>query len=140
MTEYLDNIRDDFKKSFFSESIGLEINDVSEGNVKLVLPYRQSFENMQNTIHGGIYATILDTTMGLTCRTFDYDAAITIQMSIQFIRAVREEAIHSTATVISRNNKTMLVEGKLYDEQGYLVAHSTGTFKVVKDETTHDAD
>ena len=138
MVNQLEKIQEEFKYSLFSDSIGLELSEVCEGHIKITLPYRKSFENMQETIHGGIYATILDTTMGLTCRTLGYDAAITIHMSIQFIRPVREEAIYCTASVISANSKTMLVEGRLFDQKDNLVAHSTGTFRVIKDKSAHD--
>lgn len=133
MGKLFDDIREDFKESLFSEFIGLQLGEVSDGKVTVSLPYQTSFENMQQTIHGGVYATVLDTVMGMTCRTIGFDAAITIQMSIQFLKPVREGTIYGEASIVSNNTKTMLVEGKLFDDARNLVAHSTGTFRVLKD-------
>lgn len=134
MGNQFDEIREGFKQSRFSEFIGLQLDAVSEGKVTLSLPYQTSLENMQQTVHGGVYATVLDTVMGLTCRSLGYDAAITIQMSIQFLKPVRQGTIYADASIISHNNKTMLVEGRLYDEDKNLIAHSTGNFRVIKHE------
>lgn len=132
MGSNFERIREDFKQSLFSEFIGLQLDEVSEGKVILSLPYQKSFENMQQTIHGGVYATVLDTVMGLTCKTLGFDSAITIQMSIQFLKPVRQGAIYADASIVSNSGKTMLVEGRLFDEERNLVAHSTGTFRVLK--------
>ncbi len=132
MTNHLAKVREGFKDSHFSEYIGLQMEEVEEGRVTLSLPYLTSLENIQNTVHGGIYATVLDTTMGMTCRSLGFDTAITIQMSIQFLKSVSKGTIYSEATVINQGRSTALVEGRLFDEDRNLIAYSTGTFRVSK--------
>ncbi len=70
--------------------------------------------------------------MGMAGRSLGFNEVMTIQLSIQYLKPVIESAIYSEATVVHQSRSTVLVEGKLFDEEKNLVAHSTGTFKVSK--------
>ena len=129
---YLKTVKADFKKSPFWEFIGLQMKELQVGHVELHLPFNPSFLNVRNSVHGGVYASVLDTTMGMAGRSLGFDEIITIQMNIQFLKPILEGAIYSEATVVHQSRSTVLVEGKLFDEEKNLIAHSTGTFKVSK--------
>lgn len=132
MADHLDVVREDFKTSPFWDFIGLQMKELKKGFVELYLPYNPNFRNVRDSIHGGIYASVLDTTMGMAGRTLGSDEVMTIQMSIQFLKPVVEGAIYSEASVISESRSTALIEGRLFDEDKNLIAHSVGTFRVVK--------
>ena len=53
-------------------------------------------------------------------------------MNVHFLKAVCKGAIYSTGNVIQQNRSTTLVEAELFDEEENRLAHSTGTFRVVK--------
>ncbi|MFJ7735556.1 PaaI family thioesterase [Lysinibacillus sp. NPDC097287] len=129
---FLEKLKTDFKPSPFSEFIGLQMKELQEGHVELYLPFNPSFNNGHNSVHGGVYATVLDTVMGLVGKTLGFSEVMTIQLNIQFLKPVIECAIYSEATVVHQRRNTVLVEGKLFDEEKNLIAHSTGTFKVSK--------
>ena len=129
---FLDTVKTDFKTSPFWEFIGLQMRELQEGHVNLYLPFNPSFNNVRNSVHGGVYASVLDTAMGMAGRSLGFDEVMTIQMNIQFLKPIIEGAIYSEATVIHQSRSTVLVEGKLFDEEKNLIAHSTGTFKVLK--------
>ena len=86
----------------FWEFIGLELLEIKEGHVELLLPFKISFKNTQNTVHGGIFASVLDTTMGMAGKSLGFDEAMTIQMNIHFLKPVLEGAIYSETTVFIR--------------------------------------
>ncbi|MFD1927966.1 PaaI family thioesterase [Sporosarcina siberiensis] len=132
MESHLDIVREDFKTSPFWDFIGLQMKELKKGYVELYLPYNPNFRNVRDSIHGGIYASVLDTTMGMAGRTLGSDEVMTIQMSIQFLKPVVEGGIYSEASVISESRSTALIEGRLFDEDKNLIAHSVGTFRVVK--------
>src|SRR5699024_12054049 len=50
-----------FTSSDFWKFIGLEIDHYEAGSVRLKLPIKPSFHNIQHIVHGGIFASILDT-------------------------------------------------------------------------------
>ncbi|WP_438314420.1 PaaI family thioesterase [Sporosarcina sp. FA9] len=132
MENHLDIVREDFKTSPFWDFIGLQMKELKKGYVELYLPYNPNFRNVRDSIHGGIYASVLDTTMGMAGRTLGSDEVMTIQMNIQFLKPVVEGGIYSEASVISESRSTVLIEGRLFDENKNLIAHSVGTFRVVK--------
>lgn len=129
-TETLFDLMDEFKESPYWKLLGMEIVKLEKGDVELAIPYKKSLDNVRQTIHGGVYMSLLDTTMGLLCRSVGHSDAMTMQMNTQFLKPVIEGSIHATATVISQTRSTMLVEGKLFNEAEELIGFSTATFKV----------
>ncbi|MFA1821485.1 PaaI family thioesterase [Virgibacillus oceani] len=121
----------DFEGSNFWKYIGLEWDSVEKGSVKLKLPIIPEFLNVKDSVHGGVYATILDTTMGFTARSLGFDAVTTLEMDVHFLKAVKDGTVYSVGNVIHQNRSTALVEADLFDEDGNRLAHSTGTFRVV---------
>jgi len=122
----------DFEGSNFWKFIGLEMEKVEKGSVTLKLPVISSFLNVKNSVHGGVYASILDTSMGFSARSLGFDEVTTLEMDVHFLKAVKDGTIYATGNVIHQNRSTALVEAFLYDEEGNRLAHSTGTFRVVK--------
>jgi len=104
---------------------------VEKGSVHLKLPIIPEFLNVKNSVHGGVYATILDTTMGFSARSLGYDEVTTLEMDVHFLKAVSKGTVYSKGNVIHRNRSTALVEADLFDEESNRLAHSTGTFRVV---------
>ncbi|PKR77894.1 PaaI family thioesterase [Halalkalibacillus sediminis] len=123
-------LRTDFEGSNFWNFIGLEIDSLEVGAVKLRLPYNEKFVNVRNTIHGGIYASLLDTTMGMTARSLGSREVATLQLSINFLKSLKEENLYSAANVVKKTNSTALIEAKIYDSNNETAAHATGTFKL----------
>lgn len=101
-------------------------------SVKLKLPIIPEFMNIKHAVHGGIYVTILETTMGFTSRSLEIYEVTTLQMNVHFVKAVGGGTMYSKGNVIHQNRSTVLVEADLFDEEGNRLAHSTGTFRVVK--------
>jgi len=132
MGNHLDSIQKDFKTSPFWDFICLQLKELKKGYVELYLPYNPNFRNVRDSVHGGIYASVLDTSMGMAGRTLGSDEVMTIQMNIQFLKPIVEGGIYSEASVISESRSTALIEGRLFDEDKNLIAHSVGTFRVVK--------
>lgn len=127
-----EKILQDFEGSNFWQFIGLEMEKVEKGSVTLKLPVIPSFFNVKNSVHGGIYASILDTSMGFSARSLGFDEVTTLEMDVHFLKGVKEGTIYATGNVIHQNRSTVLVEAGLYDEEGDRLAHSTGTFRVIK--------
>ena len=128
----MQKIIEDFTQSNFWNYIGLELEEVEEGSVRLKLPIFPELLNVTNSVHGGVYATILDTTMGFSTRTLGFDEVLTLEMQVRFLSAVKEGNVYSIGKVIHQSRSTVLVEAELFDEEGKRLAHSTGTFRAVK--------
>lgn len=124
------SLQTEFETSPYWNLLGMEVLKLEKGHVELTLPYKKALDNVRDTIHGGVYMSVLDTTMGFLCRSLGYKDAITMQMNTQFLKPVIESSIYSTASVISQTRSTILVEGKLFNIEDELIGFSTATFKV----------
>src|SRR5699024_39899 len=103
-----------------------------KGKVILKLPISSSFHNVQHMVHGGVYASILDTTMGITLRSVGYDTVTTLSMNIDYLNGVKENEIQCVGNIIHEGRSTALVKARLYNSENQLLSHATGTFRALK--------
>ena len=111
--------------------IGLRIDELEYGDVTMSLETRPDFANPLGTLHGGIYATLLDSAMGCAVHT-TLEAGVrfgTLDLTVNYIRPVGVDGVRLTAKArtIHLGGKTATAEGRIYDPQGRLVAHGTTT-------------
>lgn len=136
MTEELyQEIQEKFESSPFWDFIGLQVREIKNGYVSLALPIKNDFINARNSVHGGIYASLLDTNMGMTARTTGINNTATLQLNIQYLKSISEGTLYSEASIIHESRNSVYIEGKLTNEAGDLLAHCTGTFKLFKGES-----
>lgn len=127
----MEKIIQDFKSSEFWKFIGLELEEMKKGNVTLKLPIQSSFLNVKDSVHGGIYASILDTAMGFSARSLGFEAVTTLEMNVHFLKGASSGTVYAIGNVIHENRSTVLMEAELFDENDNKLAHSTGTFRAV---------
>lgn len=111
--------------------LGMELESVEEGRATFVIAARPEYANPLGSLHGGIYATVLDSAMA--CAVHSRLAAGvrygTLEMKINFLRTVPTDGslLRATGTVIHLGRSTALAEGTIADERGRIVAHGTET-------------
>lgn len=132
--EYLQKVKADFEDSPFWNFVGLELRELRDGYVLLALPIQREFINVRNTVHGGMYASVLDTAMGMAGRSLGFDEVATLHLNIQYVKSVMEGIVTAEAEIIHQNRNTVFIEGRLRYEDGELLGHCTGTFKLFKGE------
>ena len=86
--------------------------------------------NGSGTLHGGVYASLMDTSMGLSVLALVGVRTATIEMNVHFLGAVSGGRITCESQVVHRTRRTATAEAKVYDEEGNLVAMGTGAFRV----------
>lgn len=100
-----------------------------------VLRVQGQHVNVNGALHGGVVATMLDTTMGGAVRAgIDEDqATVTVSMTITYLEGAREgDELRSTAQVRKRGGKLVLVEADITrTSDDAAIAHGVGTFTVV---------
>ena len=118
-------------KPYIGTLIGLSIDEVEYGHVRMSLSTRPDMANPLGTLHGGICATLLDAAMGCAVHT-TLEAGVgygTLELKVNYIRSVPVDGVKLTATAstIHVGRKTATAEGRVYDPEGRLVAHGTTT-------------
>lgn len=131
MEKHLESLEREFQGSPYWNLLGIRLKELKVGSVKTELVIQPSLMNVNGALHGGVYASILDSTMGLTSRSLGFEGAVTLQMQLQFLGSAKSGTIYAETNVVHQTRSTALIEGKLFDQDDNLIAHSTGTFKMI---------
>lgn len=129
--EQLDQLARYFNEEVtFSKYIGAEVSEVEPGRAELYIDVDDVHQNGAGTLHGGVYASLIDTAMGLSVLSLVGVRSATIQMDVHFLGSVSGGRITCRSEVVHRTRRTATAEAKVRDTEGNLVAMGTGTFRV----------
>jgi uncharacterized protein (TIGR00369 family) len=100
---------------------------------KITMPNTPLIQNSLGIVHGGITATILDSAMGsLVNHLLPNDqAAVTTEMKINYTAPGKGESFTCIASIIHKGTKIFVTEGKVFQNDGKLIAHGTGSFFII---------
>ena len=88
--------------------------------------------NSFNVVHGGASMTLLDVTMAVAARSVSPEmGVVTIEMKTSFMRAAKGRLI-AKGKLIHRTATMAFTEASIFDAEGKICSHATGTFKYVK--------
>ena len=114
----------------FSKHIGAKVEEVQPGRSVIFIDVEDTHLNGAGTLHGGVYASLIDNAMGLSVLALVGVRTATIEMNVHFLGAVNEGRITCESEVIHRTRRTATAEAKVRDADGNLVAMGTGAFRV----------
>src|ERR671920_1217377 len=114
----------------FSRHIGAKVEEVEPGRSVISIEVKEVHLNGAGTLHGGVYASLIDNAMGLSVLALVGVRTATIQMNVHFLGAVSGGRITCKSEVLHRTRRTATAEAKVYDAEDSLVALGTGAFRV----------
>lgn len=112
-------------------TIGMSALEVEEGRVVFGLDPAEFHYNPIGSVHGGVFATLLDSACG--CAVHSTLPAgtgyTTLDLSMKLLRALSADSgpVRCEGLVVHRGRRTALAEARLLDDRGRLVAHATST-------------
>ncbi|HLL12783.1 MAG TPA: PaaI family thioesterase [Rubrivivax sp.] len=118
----------------FVEELGLELWAFGDGQAELQLALSDQHMNSYLVGHGGVLMTLLDVAMAHAARSVFGDegpGVVTIEMKTSFMRAA-EGRLRATGTLLHQTATMAFTEGSVFNTDGQLCAHATGTFKYIK--------
>jgi uncharacterized protein (TIGR00369 family) len=89
--------------------------------------------NINSVVHGGVYATILDTAMGAAVLSVlgAGETAATTSLYVEFLRAAREgDTLTARGEVLRRGRHLAFAEGNLYGADGRRLSQARGTWYI----------
>ena len=89
--------------------------------------------NINSVVHGGVYATILDTAMGAAVVSVlaEGETTATTSLYVEFLRAAREgDMLTARGEVLRRGRHIAFAEGNLYGEDGRRLSQARGTWYI----------
>jgi uncharacterized protein (TIGR00369 family) len=114
----------------FGKHIKSRVENVEPGRASLYIDVEDFHLNGNGTLHGGVYASLIDNAMGMAVLALVGTRTATVEMNVHFLGAVGGGRITCHADVVHRTRRMATAEAKVYDEEGNLVAMGTGTFRV----------
>ncbi len=111
--------------------LGLRLGFESDLRIARVrLRFRAEHVGFRATVHGGVLATVLDELMVWGCAVITQKLAYCAKMTVRYQRPVAPgtPVIGIGELVEDRRGRLFLARGELRDEEGRLLAESTGKY------------
>jgi len=114
-----------------SQTMDFSLMEVSLGQAVFQGVPQLMHYNPLGTVHGGWYATLLDSAMGCAVQTrlVAGQGYTTAELSVNIVRAASHETgpLRAIGTVIHCGRQLATAEGRIVDAQGKVYAHGTTT-------------
>ena len=116
----------------FVSHLGFTLHRMEAGESELHYEARPEHLNSFDVTHGGASMTLLDVAMATAARSQTPDiGVVTIEMKTSFMRPARGLLV-AKGRIIERTATLAFTEASVFDAQGRLCSHATGTFKYVR--------
>jgi uncharacterized protein (TIGR00369 family) len=114
--------------------LSMRLASFSEGEALVELDATAAHANPMGTVQGGILAAIADAAMGWAYMTTlgEGESYTTVEMKVNFLRAVRAGRISARARVKNAGRTLGLIECDVTDTGDKLVAHAVSTCMILR--------
>jgi uncharacterized protein (TIGR00369 family) len=120
----------DLDRGFIS-LVGAHPPEADDGEATLEVVVDDRHLNPAGTVHGGMLATLVDTTMGSAIRSAVGDETpATSQLSLTYLRPGKPGRLVVTATVRKRGDNLTVCEADV-EQEGKSLVHALATFALV---------
>ena len=111
--------------------LGMTVLEVEAGRVVFGLEPAEYHYNPIGSVHGGVFATLLDSACGCAVHSTLAPGSgyTTLDLSVKFLRGLSADSgpVRCEGLVVHRGRRTALAEARLTDAAGRLVAHATSS-------------
>jgi uncharacterized protein (TIGR00369 family) len=118
----------------FLKGLGIVFERYKPDLVTIRLPWREDLTNDGAYFHGGIVASVLDTTGAATAwSNHDFDKgtrAATVSMTIQYVGATKRSDLVCHGRTVRRRKELVFTEITATDSDGTVVAHAVQTYRI----------
>ncbi|MEU1202360.1 PaaI family thioesterase [Streptomyces sp. NPDC005813] len=112
-------------------TLGVALEEVDHGRAVFSLVPGEEHYNPIGSVHGGIYATMLDSAAGCAVQsTLPQGMGYTsLDLTVKFLRPITVDTgkVRAVGSVLSSGRRTALAEAQLLDGSDRLLAHATST-------------
>ena len=115
----------------FIQALGITLAGMGEGSSELHYEARPEHLNSFGVTHGGATMTLLDVALATAARSDTPDqGVVTVEMKASFMHPARGPLV-AKGRLLHRTRSLAFAEGAIYDAEGRMCSHATGTFKYV---------
>jgi len=112
-----------------AQLIGFKLTAVAPGTSTVAFESGPQHANPMGTLHGGVLCDVADAAMGIAYASnlAEGETFTTLELKISFLKPVWKGRLTAEGKVLKQGRTTGLVECRVTDEKGSLVAHATST-------------
>jgi uncharacterized protein (TIGR00369 family) len=114
--------------------VGIALDGVEPGRVRLRLPARADTGNRSGTLHGGVTASLLDVAGTIAARSAVPDAddagTSTIDLTIHYLAPAVDDPVVVEGVVTRRGREIVFVEASVTAERGTPIARAVGAVRL----------
>lgn len=110
-----------------------EISQHDNETFEMRMPLGPLVHNPLQIVHGGMTATLLDSTLGGAAMNSlpPHLTAVTSQLNIHYLRPGKGSFMRCIAKIVHKGKQLIVLEGEAFDDQERLLAKATATFFVI---------
>jgi uncharacterized protein (TIGR00369 family) len=114
--------------------LSMRLAAFSTGEALVELDATAAHANPMGTVQGGVLAAVADAAMGWAYMTTlgEGESYTTVEMKVNFLRAVRTGRISARARVKNAGRTLGLIESDVLDASNKLVAHAVSTCMILR--------
>ncbi|MFS8198266.1 PaaI family thioesterase [Streptomyces sp. CWNU-52B] len=112
-------------------TLGFALEEVEHGRAVFALAPGEEHYNPIGSVHGGVYATLLDSAAGCAVQSVlpQGMAYTSLDLTLKFLRPITVDTgkVRAVGTVLSSGRRTALAQAELLDSTDRLLAHATSS-------------
>ncbi|MEV0643244.1 PaaI family thioesterase [Streptomyces sp. NPDC050619] len=112
-------------------TVDFTLDEVEPGRAVFSLTPGEEHYNPIGSVHGGIFATLLDSAAGCAVQsTLPQGVAYTsLDLTVKFLRRITVETgtVRAIGTIVNKGRQTALAQAELVDASDRLLAHATSS-------------
>jgi uncharacterized protein (TIGR00369 family) len=104
--------------------VGFDMVDIGDGHSEIAFEAGPEHANPMGTLHGGILCDVGDAAMGTAVASTlsPGESFTTLELDAKYLKPVWDAELTARGEVVKRNRRTALVECRIIDAEGSLVA------------------
>jgi uncharacterized protein (TIGR00369 family) len=106
--------------------LGLRLESIGDDEATLTLPFAPELATMDDVVHGGALASLIDTAGMASCWASDEEPeslqGSTVTLNVNYLAAARGQDLTAHAVVVRRGRSLVFSEVKVTEPDGRLVA------------------
>ena len=112
-------------------ALGFTLEEAEHGRVVFVLAPGEEHYNPIGSVHGGVYATLLDSAAGCAVQSVlpRGTGYTSLDLTLKFLRPITVDTgkVRAIGTVLNSGRRTALAQAELRDSADRLLAHATSS-------------
>lgn len=119
----------------FNQLLGIRIEREDDRGCLATLEIHPDLWNsMEGVVHGGVTSTLADVAMGhgAAPHVNGVQSCVTVESKINYLAPAKGSRLIAESFVLKKGKKIIVMEAKVFDEKGSMVAISTGTYARIR--------